>query len=329
MKMKTALVSGLALLGLAALTAAPARAQYLYIGDYTGHQVVRFDDRTGAMVAPTPFIATAGNTESIREYNGILLVADGDATTNRVTKYDVNTGARITGAGSQFTIGTALYDMQVAPDASRVYIAEDNQIAAYSLTDGSLLGSHATPNSWGVAINPATGEVYTGNGWRTGDNGVYKYSPDLTTQTTVVPRGDHGLTAVAGITFAKDGSFYVVNGGNADPTHSFVNHYKADGTFIRTLAAPGPDFLQAFAAGIGPDNNLYVASFSGPCVVRYDTTTDAFMDVFIPGHVTGLVSAKTLDFSSQRTTTVPEPGSVALLSGLGVCGAGLLRRRRK
>ena len=309
--------------------ARPAQAQYMYVGDYNGDQVLRFDQTTGLPDASNPFIKTIGNTESIRGYNGTLLVADAEGATNRVAKYDVNTGAALTGPGSSFFVNTALYDIAISPDAKTAYIAEDAQIASYNLATGALIATHSTPDSWGVAISPKTGEIFTGNGWQTGAAGVYAYDANLGTERVVVPAGDHGLKAVAGITFAKDGSFYVVNGGNFDANHGFINHYKADGTFISTFTAPDPNAIsRAFAAAIGPDGNLYVTSFLGACVLKFDTTTDSFNSVFVAPHGGNLASAKTLDFSVNHINSVPEPGSVALLCAVGVTGAGVLRRRR-
>ena len=323
----------LAMLGLSVLslvTARPAQAQYMYVGDYNGNQVLRFDSTTGAPDAGNPFIKTLGNTESIRGYDGVLLVADAEGATNRVGKYNVNTGAALTGPGSSFFVNTALYDIAISPDATKAYIAEDAQIASYDLATGTLLATHTTPDSWGVAINPKTGEIFTGNGWQTGAAGVYAYDANLGTQRTVVPAGDHGLKAVAGITFAKDGSFYVVNGGNFDANNGFINHYKADGTFISTMTdtADPAAISRAFAAAIGPDGNLYVTSFTGACVLKFNTATDTFNSVFVPPHGGNLVSAKTLDFSVNHINSVPEPGSVALLFASGIVGAGLFRKRR-
>ena len=333
MKSRKNAVLPLASLSLAALSliaARPAQAQYMYVGDYNGNQVLRFDQTTGIPDAANPFIKTLGHTESIRGYDGVLLVADAEGGTNRLAKYNINTGAALTGPGASFFINTALYDIAISPDATTAYIAEDAQIASYDLATGNLIASHATPDSWGVAINPKTGEIFTGNGWQTGAAGVYAYDANLGTQRTVVAAGDHGLKAVAGITFAKDGSFYVVNGGNFDAGNGFVNHYKADGTFISTMTASDPAAIsRAFAAAIGPDGNLYVTSFLGACVLKFNTTTDTFDSVFVAPHGGNLSSAKTLDFSVNHIeTAVPEPGSVALLCAVGVAGAGLFRRRR-
>ena len=323
-------ITAIMLTVLSLATIRPAQAQYMYVGDYNGNQVLRFDAITGAPDAGNPFIKTLGNTESIRGYANTLLVADSETGTNVVRKYNETTGAALSGPGSSFSIGTALYDMTLSSDASALYIAEDDHITSYNVATGAQIATHSTPDSWGVAISPKTGEIFTGNGWRTGAAGVYAYSADLGTERLVVPGGDHGLTAIAGITFAKDGSFYVVNGGNYDPNNGFVNHYRADGTFISTMTTPDPNQIaRAFAAAIGPDNNLYVTSFLGACVLKFDTTNDTFASVFVAPHGGGLSSAKTLDFSVNHVNEVPEPGSVALLCAFGVVGAGLLRRKRR
>ena len=133
----------------------------------------------------------------------------------------------------------------------------------------------------------------------------------------------------AGITFKSDGTFYVVAGGNADPTYNtdgLIYHYDAAGTLLSTITSPAGILKGAFDAEIAPDGNLYVTSFAGACVARYNTTTDTFMDDYITSHYVGLVSAKTLHFASVNTA-VPEPGTLALLAVSGISAVCLRRKR--
>src|SRR5262249_21306992 len=161
----------------------------------------------------------------------------------------------------------------------------------------------ATPNSgvsngsWGVAVNPFTGQIYYTTGWATATGAaVYRANADLSGVAPLVPVGDHGITALVGITFKSDGTFYVVNSGNGDPTNPFINHYAADGTFLDRVSMVGmpPGSLNnAFDTEIGPDHNLYVTSQNGACVVKFNATTDTFDSIFVPPHANGLQQAKT------------------------------------
>ena len=153
--------------------------------------------------------------------------------------------------------------------------------------------------------------------------------------TQVAALGAHGATGLVGITFKKDGTFYVVNGGNGDPNNDFVLHYNADGTFLNPVdltGMPAGALFNAFDTEIGPDGGLYVTSQNGACVVEFDASTDTYNRIFVPPHAGGLQQAKTLHFSTNNivfNAEVPEPGALTLLLVGGATGSGLLLRRRK
>jgi len=64
----------------------------------------------------------------------------------------------------------------------------------------------------------------------------------------------------------------------------------------------------------GPDGNLYVASFGSGDVFRYNGSTGAFMDDFIPADTGDLNGPTFLLFGESSSVTTPEPSTLSLLA---------------
>ncbi len=339
-------------LGVAAMTAgvftptANANAQYAYVADYNGGQILRYDATTGAPVSPNPYIPGIGGVEGMGGRDNILAAATLGGPIHFI---DVSapTPTLI------HTLFTPINPLRInfSLDGSKFYVAGNNEVLVYdykAVINSPTNTAIAPLNSiidvghsdWGVAVNPLTNEVYHTTGWFGGPAGVIKTDPLLNSPVTVVAAGANGITGLAGITFAKNGqSFYVVNGGLTNQTsNDFIQHYKSDGTFIDTLdltGLPAHALDLALDAEIGPDGNLYVTSFTSGTnpasgsVLEFNTTTDSYMGYFVAPGSGGLLSAKTIHFTSNNiNTAVPEPGSLALFLGMGVTGCCFLARRK-
>ena len=311
--MSRAIIS-LTCLSIASMTV--AHAQYLYLGDYSSNHVVRFDAYTGAEAGPNPFIATAGLAEGIDCKGSKLAVANyGSGTINLYNKSDGSFSSTLV---NDVFAGQISYNK----DGSLIYAADvSSGIRAFDANTGAQVYSVNLSGAHDVAVG-ADGSIYAANIGNT----VFKYSSDLSTMTTFIAAGDHGLEKAVGPTFANDGSFYITNttvhGGSSD----FINHYDANGNFINKLT--DASLSGAYGTAIGPDGNLYVANLSGACVVRFNTTNDSFIGAFVSAHAGGINNPKYIHFDSQNVQAVPEPGSMALLAGLGIAGAGFTMRRR-
>lgn len=95
----------------------------------------------------------------------------------------------------------------------------------------------------------------------------------------------------------------------------------------------GPDasFLQAFATSdgsdypvdviIGPDGNTYLSGWTSNDVLRYDTTTGAFIDAIVPAGTGGLNSAAGLAFGSDGNLYVASRLTSEVLRFDGTTGA--------
>ncbi len=299
------------------ITAATAvKAQYLYLGDYASNHVVRFDAYTGAAVTPNPFISTAGLAEGIDCKGSKLAVANFGS--GKINLYDKATGAFSSTLVSNVFAGQISYNKS----GSLIYAADTaSGIRAFDSSTGAQVYSVSLAGAHDVVVG-ADGSVYAANIGNT----VFKYSANLSTMTTFIAAGDHGLQKAVGPTFANDGSFYITNTTVHGGTSDFINHYDANGNFISKLT--DASLSGAYGTAIGPDGNLYVANLSGACVVRFNSKSDTFIGAFVLAHAGGINNPKYIHFDSQNIQAVPEPGSIAMFAGLGIAGAGCIMRRR-
>ena len=83
-------------------------------------------------------------------------------------------------------------------------------------------------------------------------------------------------------------------------------------------APPGSPLFLGFELVFGPDGNLYVDNGEGSGVMRFNGTTGAFIDQFVPLGSGGLGVGRSMVFM------VPEPASILW----GMLGALILCRRR-
>lgn len=351
------------------LSVQTAYAQFVYVGDYTGKDIARFD-APNANVTTSPngnptgkYIDTNLTTSFSGSYNpegmgGIgntLFIAGSDGAIhiyNASGSTGIATGI-ISAATTGFTNGGLRINF--SPDGTIMYAAGDNAtggvVDSFTQTGGVWSRTHqrviSTAGIWGVATNPLTGQVYYTTGWRGGDTSasVVRVNADLTSPTTLVainstPSGKIAgtntnaskITGLAGIAFKSDGTFYVVNGANADASNDFIQHYNANGTFIDQVnltGMPAGALQNAFDTEIGPGGDLYVSAQNGNCVLRFNSTTDTFVSGYVPAGADSILSAKTLHFTTNNVAGTPEPGAWAAFACLSMSGTLVVLRRRK
>jgi DNA-binding beta-propeller fold protein YncE len=71
-------------------------------------------------------------------------------------------------------------------------------------------------------------------------------------------------------------------GSGASAANSQVLRYSDTGEFLGVFVAPGNNLVQPRGLAFGPDGNLYVACVGSDRILRYNGTTGAFIDTFIP-----------------------------------------------
>jgi WD40 repeat protein/serine/threonine protein kinase len=260
----------------------------------------------------------------------VWFVSDQDR--NSVLRYDGQTGAFIDvfvapGAGNlNGPMGTVM-----GPDGN-LYVTsrQNNKIARYHGHTGVYLGDFVPPGSGG--LNKPHGLVFQGGSLYVASaetRNVLRY--DGATGGFLgafVPAGSGGLNRPHGLIFGPDGHLYV-NSANDDSVRRY------DGTTGAPLPTPGQTGAVFVAPGngglrrnigqlvFGPDGRLYIASFSTHAVLRYDSTTGAFLDAFVPAGSGGLRAPLGLAFGPDGNLCVVSQGTNAVLRYHGTTGAYL------
>ncbi len=129
------------------------------------------------------------------------------------------------------------------------------------------------------------------------------------------------LTAVHGIIFGPDGNLYVGDWSGGEPEDDFLGFgriLRFDGTtgeFIDEFAPFGSGGLQhpfgmVFAPAVENPNelDLYVCEVAVGSILRYDGTTGAFIETFVPNGSGGLDAPLALTFGPDGSLYVAEAG---------------------
>lgn len=251
---------------------------YLYVAEYDGGRVVRFNLTTGST---TPEIISP--VGAFTNPNGIAF----DPTTNDlfVTDRANNTVTRLTNAGvvlwTYGSLGTAAgqFNKPVGiardPISGALYVAEhdNNRVQKFTVggsglvpvTTGWPVGGFNTP--YGVAVN-AAGEVYVADG---NNLRVKKFSA----AGVALPAGDLvSDRIVTWVTVAPDGSLYTAQT-STGPSGNRIQRFPAAGgaadlTWGGDGTGPG-QFNLAFAVAVnGTTNRAYVSDFGNDRIQIFD-----------------------------------------------------------
>jgi hypothetical protein len=294
--------------------------------------VHRFDGTTGALMPPNPFINYGSPEKSMVIGNTLYL---GSLANGAIPRYDKNTGAF-----QGFITGGTVLGGAPARDGSALYVASGT-VRKLDPANGNVLAEATPPFNvpWGVATE-ANDNLLVTTGWMGGGSAVYRYDEDLNFLGTVVAPGTvTGFDFASGIAVANDGSFYVTQSGffhsGFGPPNTVVDHifhFDQGGNLITDITDVAHGLNGTFDLAIGPDRNLY-ATVGGSDfttgdfhILRFNTSTDQFMDVFASDPTIALAKTITFDF---EVAAVPEPSTLASAGIAGLIGLGAAWRRRK
>jgi streptogramin lyase len=230
--------------------------------------------------------------------------------------------ALVLGALTSIVVPTAYADLLVGSSFT-------DSVLRYDETTGAFVGVFAS----GGGLNSPIGLVYgpDGNLYVTSiavtntRGSVLRYNG--TTGAFIdafVPSGSGGLDAPEGAVFGLDGNLYVSSGN----TGSVLRYNGTTGAFIDVFVPSGTGgLLTPLGLTFGPDGNLYVAaSFIsdgslGFGVLRFDGTTGAFIDLFVPSGSGGLGTPTALVFGPDGNLYVTMDRTHSVLRFDGATGA--------
>lgn len=233
-----------------------------------------------------------------------------------------------------FTSGGPALDGPAAlafgPDGNLYVLNGGTSIERYNGTTGAFIDAFASGNGlqepMSLAFGP-DGNLYVGDGSDQANfaqDSILRFNATTGAFVDTFATGDPDLADPNGMVFGADGKLYVATEGPSfgNPSFGLVLRYTTAGAKDTFVSDGSGGIQEPFGLVFGSGNDLFVASGDSGEVYRYDGATGAAKGVFI----TGLQDPKGIVFVPAA---VPEPGSVALLIGMGMTGAGVLLRHRR
>jgi hypothetical protein len=198
--------------------------------------------------------------------------------------------------------------------------AVTNSVLRYGGASGNALGEFVHPgdgglsNPFDLAFGP-DGDLYVSS---IGTNEVLRYDGATGAyEGGFVTAGSGGLSWPRGIAFGADGNLYVAS----QYSHHVLRYQgpagPSPGAFMGVFAATD-SVRNPFGLAFGPDGNLYVAyvpsdqdgagsvALGVGYVNRYDGSTGAFIDTFVPTGTGGLSDARHVIFDAEGNLLLPD-----------------------
>lgn len=258
---------------------------------------------------------------------GDLLVLDRVAS-GSVLRFDSTTGAFLDIFVPKGSGGLSYpNDITVGPDGN-LYIS---QTPGADYTSATVLRYSGTTGAFmDVFVQPNSGNVNQAAAIRFGPDGnlyVADFNDGICCTATVkrfngttgafidVFTSGYGMVHPSGMTFGPDGNLYVGDELN------IVRFNGTTGAFIDVFVPAGTDGLPVPPCGpsgdivFGSDKNLYAAAPYCNTVVRYNGTTGAFMDFFVPSGTGVLSSPSGLKFGPDGALYVGVTSQVLRFDG--------------
>jgi streptogramin lyase len=202
-------------------------------------------------------------------------------------------------------------DMTIGPDGNLYVVTLSNNVLRYNSTTGAFISTFVSQASGGLSVTDPDGlafgpdgNLYVSSG---GTNQILEYNGSTGAFiATFVSAGLGGLSAPAGITFGSDGNLYACS----DNTHQILRYSGPlnanPGTADPASGQSGATFVPASSGGLfqpvraifGPDGNLYVVGGQTDGVLRYNGTTGAFINTFVPDTL-GKVIGRSMAFDQE------------------------------
>jgi hypothetical protein len=260
-----------------------------------------------------------------------LLVGSTGYDTDSVLRYNGTTGVFL---GTMVTSGSGGLDtphgFAFTPEGNLlVASAANSRVLRYDETTGTFLSAFVPSGSGG--LDGAPGIVYGPDGnlyvSSAATRSVLRYNGTTGAfMGTFVASFSGGLDRPHGLVFGPDGNLYV----NSSDNNSVMRYDGTTGDPLPAPNQPGATFVASGSGGLsapygglvfGPDGNLYVSSYGSSSVLRYNGTTGAFINAFVPTGSGGLSGAHGITFGPDRNLYVVSQSTDSVLRYDGTTGA--------
>jgi DNA-binding beta-propeller fold protein YncE len=216
----------------------------------------------------------------------------------------------------------------LGPDGNLYVAGNGGAVLRFNGTTGQFINTFVTQGSGGLAFNGFGAELAFGPDGNlyvasSATNQVLEYNGSTGAFVKAfVTAGSGGLNTPMGITFGPDGNLYVASNGSnavlryqgpraASPGTPDPATGQSGATFVAQFVPPLSGGGGPFSVIFGPDGKLYVDGGNGLGVRRYDGTTGAFLDTFIPvddpAHG-NLATGRGMAFDQEGRFYVSDPG---------------------
>ena len=327
----------LALLG--AVSAAQAQSDFYTVSGYDSGKLNKLN--TGAKPNTKPGqngsvaagVGASGAQTSIYVVNGHTVEqynAQGQlANTISVTNAD----------GSQHSFNK-VGNSAVAPDRSFLIVPEqsNNSITKVALPSGKVVSAVAFRDAHNVAIGPGN-TIFADS--QSSNQGVWSFDSNLGNPTVSVPSGANGLVQ-PGTLVVSNGTLYVdqgpavyqysVTGSSNSPMVAFISSGPGSlsvsgSSVVSSGAAPSAPIVGGSSRGVGPVNGNVAQTRAAPALGGIGGGSNPGTN---NGTSTGTGTTGQGGSANPDTGThTPEPGTVALLTSLGMASYVAARRRRR
>jgi DNA-binding beta-propeller fold protein YncE len=211
------------------------------------------------------------------------------------------------------------FGITLGPDGN-VYVAENGgAVLRYNGSTGAFLGTFVTQGSgglsgvYGLAFGP-DGNLYVAS---EATNQVLEYNASTGAfLNAFVTAGSGGLNNPRGVTFGPDGNLYVSSNG----TNAVLRYQgplgNSPGSPLPAAGQSGATFVAPSSGGLylplyaifGPDSNLYVDGNQDEGILRFNGTTGAFIDTFVPTGRGNLAYGRAMVFDQDGRLCVSDSG---------------------
>lgn len=264
-------------------------ANGLLVTSANANSVFQYDSTTGGFLRKFDSASVNYAYGAALGPDGYLYTASTDATTgsnSHIDRFDPVTGVRLASFGAL----PQTRGLVVGPDGL-IYVSAFNarQIWRYDPKTSNFVDVVATVVApYSFALDPA-GNLYVNNGTGT----IFKFDSSTHAMSTFI--SDPNLVSYSNeaMVFGPDGKLYL----GTSPVSAYaqqVRIYNGQSGAFEKVFAQDPRIDEAISLAFGPDGRVYVGTFAGS-VLRFDRTTGAFIDVFVPvgsgglgGNITGL-----------------------------------------